>query len=144
MITVQQMLDRKGTQVWSVSPDVTVFSALELMAEKNIGAVLVLVGDQLEGILSERDYARKVILLGKASKDTLVHEIMTAKVMYVRPTQSADHCMAIMGERHIRHLPVIEDDKLVGIISVADVVQAIVSEQQFTIQQLENYITGGG
>ena len=142
MITVQQMLDRKGSVVWSVTPDATVLDALKLMAEKDIGAVLVLSAGKLTGILSERDYARKIILYGKASKDTPVREIMTEKVVCVGPGQSAEECMAIMDDKRIRHLPVIKDGQLGGVISIADVVQAIVSEQQFTIQQLEHYILG--
>jgi len=142
MITVQQMLDRKGSVVWSVTPVATVLDALKLMAEKDIGAVLVLSAGKLTGILSERDYARKIILYGKASKDTPVREIMTEKVVCVGPGQSAEECMAIMDDKRIRHLPVIKDGQLGGVISIADVVQAIVSEQQFTIQQLEHYILG--
>ena len=142
MITVRDILRTKGNQIWSVSPDVTVFSALELMAEKNIGALVVTDGENLAGIFSERDYARKVILKGKASKETSVREIMTSEVTTVRPSQSVDECMALMTDKRIRHLPVFEGDKLVGLISIGDVVKAIISEREFTIKQLESYITG--
>lgn len=143
MITVRDILQVKGNQIWSVSPDATVFSALELMAEKNVGALVVLDGENLAGIFSERDYARKVILKGKASKETSVEEIMTSDVTTVRPGQSVDECMALMTERRIRHLPVFEGEKLVGLISIGDVVKAVISEREFMIQQLEHYITGG-
>lgn len=141
--TVKQILDDKGYQIWSVSPDDNVYDALTLMAEKNIGALLVLENDQLVGIISERDYARKVVLRGKTSMDTPVREIMTPRVLYVRTNQSIEDCMAIMTDKHIRHLPVFEEDKLVGVISIGDVVKAIISHQEFMIEQLENYITTG-
>lgn len=143
MITARDILRAKGPQVWSISPDATVFSALELMAEKNIGALVVLDGESLAGIFSERDYARKVILKGKASKETSVREIMTSEVTTVRPSQSVDECMALMTDKRVRHLPVFEGDKLVGLISIGDVVKAVISEREFTIKQLESYITGG-
>lgn len=143
MITVRDILRAKGNQIWSVSPDATVFSALELMAEKNIGALVALDGESLAGIFSERDYARKVILKGKASKETSVREIMTSEVTTVRPSQSVDECMALMTDKRIRHLPVFEGDKLVGLISIGDVVKAVISEREFVIKQLESYITGG-
>ncbi|MBI2211720.1 MAG: CBS domain-containing protein [Deltaproteobacteria bacterium] len=143
MITVRDILRAKGNQIWSVSPDATVFSALELMAEKNTGALVALDGESLAGIFSERDYARKVILKGKASKETSVREIMTSEVTTVRPSQSVDECMALMTDKRIRHLPVFEEDKLVGLISIGDVVKAVISEREFTIKQLESYITGG-
>ncbi|MBI2347417.1 MAG: CBS domain-containing protein [Deltaproteobacteria bacterium] len=143
MITVRDILRAKGNQIWSVSPDATVFSALELMAEKNTGALVALDGESLAGIFSERDYARKVILKGKASKETSVREIMTSEVTTVRPSQSVDECMALMTDKRIRHLPVFEEDKLVGLISIGDVVKAVISEREFVIKQLESYITGG-
>lgn len=142
MKSVKQLLDTKGHDVWSVAPDTPVYEALELMAERNCGAVLVLAGDKLRGIMSERDYARKVILKGKASKDTPVKEIMSTDVVYVRPDQTIEECMALMTDKRIRHLPVMEDQKLVGLISIGDVVKAVISEQEFIIHQLENYITG--
>ncbi len=143
MKLVSQLLRAKGHEVWSVTPDTSVFDALELMADKNVGALLVLEADKLTGIFSERDYARKVILKGKASRDTPVKEIMTAEVVYVRPEQSIEECMALMTNKRIRHLPVLEGNQLLGVISIGDVVKTIISEQEFTISQLENYITGG-
>ena len=142
MTTVSQILQAKGTRVWSVSPDTTVFDALKLMAEKNLGALLVLEGEKLVGIFSERDYARKIILQGKTSKETPVMEIMSTDVLYVRPEQSIEECMALMTDKRIRHLPVLEGTKLVGLISIGDVVKAVISEKEFVIKQLENYITG--
>jgi len=121
-----------------------VFDALSLMAEKEVGALLVLEGEKLVGIISERDYARKVILLGKSSKSTAVREIMTAEVICVRPEQTIQECMALMTESHVRHLPVLENDRLSGVISIGDVVKAIISEQEFMIEQLERYIVGSG
>ena len=143
MESVNQVLQTKGHEIWSVTPEILVFDALKLMADKNVGALLVLEGDKLVGIFSERDYARKVILRGKASTDTPVREIMSLQVFYVRPEQTIEECMALMTDRRIRHLPVLENDNVVGVISIGDVVKAIVlSEQKFTIKQLENYITG--
>ena len=139
---VNQLLEDKGHDVWSVAPDAPVYQALELMAEKNCGAVLVLEQDKLVGIISERDYARKVILKGKTSKNTPVKEIMSSHMVYVRPNQTVDECMALMTDKRIRHLPVLEDRKLVGMISIGDIVKAVISEQEFIIHQLENYITG--
>lgn len=144
MPTVRQMLAGKPGKLFSVAPDSTVFDALELMAEKNVGAVIVCEGDRLVGIFSERDYARKVILHGKSSRDTPVREIMTSRVLCIEPAQTADQCMALMTDKRIRHLPVLEGGKLVGVISIGDVVKGIVKEQQFTIEQLENYIGSGG
>lgn len=140
--TVRQILQNKGHTVWSIAPDASVYEALQLMAEKNIGALVVLEAGELVGIFSERDYARKVILKGKSSKDTPVREIMTPKVIYVRPNHTIEDCMALMTDKHIRHLPVLDNGRLVGIISIGDVVKAIISEQEFIIEQLESYITG--
>lgn len=142
MITVRQLLETKGYDVWSIAPDATVYEALELMAEKEVGALLVLTGDKLVGIMSERDYARKVVLIGKSAIDTPVREIMTERVVCVRPEQTIGECMALMTDKHIRHLPVLEDGQLIGIISIGDVVKTIISEQEFIIEQLEGYITG--
>lgn len=140
---VKQILQTKGRDVWSVSPDDSVFAALELMADKDIGAVLVIDDDEVVGIFSERDYARKVILRGKSSKGTPVSEIMTEKVIFVRPDQTVDKCMAVMTDKHIRHLPVQDDDgRLVGVISIGDVVKAIISQQQVIIDHLQDYIYG--
>jgi len=120
-----------------------VYEALELMAEKNIGAVLVLDADRVVGIFSERDYARRVALRGRSSRTTPIYEVMTSKVFYVRPDHTIEECMALMTEKRIRHLPVMENDRLIGIISIGDVVKAMISQQQFIIEQLEHYITGG-
>ncbi len=138
---VSEMLKGKGRDVWTVSPDSTVYDALQVMADKNVGALMVLEDDQVVGVFSERDYARKVILKGKASKDTPVSEIMSTKLVWVRPDQSIEDCMNLMTNRRIRHLAVLEEGRLIGVISIGDVVKAIISEQEFTIQQLEQYIT---
>jgi CBS domain-containing protein len=139
MTTVRQILSGKR-EVYSTPPEATVLDALRLMSEKNVGALLVLSGGRLLGVFSERDYARKVILHGKSSKDTPVSEIMTARVITIDPERSAGECMALMTERRIRHLPVMDKGELVGVISIGDVVRAVVEEQQFTIRQLESYI----
>ena len=142
MRLVSDILSSKGHDVFSVKPDTSVFDALKLMAEKNIGAAMVLRGKELVGIFSERDYARKVILKGKASADTPVSDIMTAKVAYVGPHNSLEECMALMTDKHFRHLPVMEANRLLGMISIGDVVKAIISNQEIEIKQLESYITG--
>ena len=143
MKTVAQLLRGKGHEVLSVSPETSVLDALRVMAEKNIGALLVVEGDGLVGIFSERDYARKVVLKGKASKETPVREVMTSPVLYVRPEQTIEDCMALMTDKHVRHLPVLQDERrLVGVISIGDVVKNIIAEQEFMIEQLQNYITG--
>ena len=142
MKTVMQLLQTKGQDIWSITPDALVIDALKLMAENRVGALLVLEAGQVVGIISERDYARKVSLLGKSSKTTPIREIMTEKVVYVRPEQSIEDCMALMTDKRIRHLPVLADDQLIGVISIGDVVKAVISEQEFIIAQLENYITG--
>ena len=142
MKTVRDVLNVKGRTVWSIDATASVFDALKLMAEKEIGALLVTEGTRIVGILSERDYARKVILHGRSSPTTSVNEIMTAHLVYTQPEQNIDECMAIMTERRIRHLPVIDDEQLVGIISIGDLVKAIITEQKFMIEQLERYITG--
>jgi CBS domain-containing protein len=142
MKTVREILQGKGSAVWSVLPESTVFEALQLLAEKNVGALLVIKNDRVVGILSERDYARKVILHGKHSKDTLVKEIMSSLVIYVNTSLSVEECMALMINKRIRHLPVIENGRLSGIISIGDVVNAIIDEKEFVIDQLVHYITG--
>jgi CBS domain-containing protein len=144
MKTVQDVMRTKGNKIYSVAPDTTVFDTLKLMAEKEIGAVLVFHEEQMVGIFSERDYARQVILKGKASKDTPVREVMTSRVAYVRPEQTVDDCMALMTDKKIRHLPVLEGGKVTGVLSIGDVVKAVISEKQFLIEQLENYISSGG
>jgi CBS domain-containing protein len=143
MKTVRELLRNKGYHVYSIGPDATVYEALTLMAEKDVGALLVLdSAGQLVGILSERDYARKIVLKGKTSRETPVREIMTEKVLWVRPDQTIEECMALMTNKHIRHLPVMEEGRLLGVVSIGDVVKDIISEQEFVIAQLENYITG--
>lgn len=141
MTIVAQVLQEKGNTVWSVPPSATVYQALELMAEKGIGAVLVLDGEKIAGIFSERDYARKVDLKGKTSRATQVSEIMTPAVYYVQPHQTIEECMALMTAKRIRHLPVVDQGKLVGIISIGDVVRAMIADKEFMIQTLEKYIT---
>ena len=142
MKTVLQLLRVKGNQVLSIQPDVLVYDALKLMAEKNVGALLVLDKGRLVGILSERDYARKVILMGKSSLNTPVRDIMTERVVCVRPEETVEECMALMTAKHIRHLPVLVGDRVVGIVSIGDLVKASIDEKDFVIKQLENYITG--
>jgi CBS domain-containing protein len=145
MITVKQLLKSKGsTEVWSVAPDTSVYDALKYMGDKNVGALPVVEGEKLVGVISERDYARKVILKGKSSLDTPVSEIMTPRVFFVNPNQKMIDCMELMTEKRVRHLPVVEDDRLVGIISIGDVLKEIISEQETYIKDLENYIDGRG
>ena len=140
MKTVAQMLQLKPTGVISINPDAAVHDALKLLAQKDVGAVLVMDGTHLVGIFSERDYARKVALKGKSSTDTPVSEVMTRQVVCVTPTQTNEDCMALMTEKHIRHLPVIENDRVQGVLSIGDLVKDTISEQQFIISQLEHYI----
>lgn len=140
--TVREILKRKGQDVWSVSPESTVYQAIEMMAEKHVGALLVLDGGELIGIISERDYARKVILQGRSSKETPVREIMTAPVIFVKPQHSVDECMKIITQNRIRHLPVMDGGKVIGVVSIGDVVNWIISAQDHTIQQLQNYVSG--
>lgn len=140
MKTVSQLLQGKGGSVWSVSPESSVFDALKLMAEKNCGALLVMVDGRLLGVLSERDYARKVILLGKSSHELSVRDIMSEKVVCVSPAQTVDDCMGLMSSKRIRHLPVLDGGRIIGVLSVGDLVKAVIEMQQQTIQQLESYI----
>ncbi len=142
METIRQILAKKGNQVYSVTPETTVYDTLKLMADKNIGAVLVLDEGKMVGIMSERDYARKVILQGKFSKEIPVKEIMSANVIFIDPDQTIKNTKAVMIQKRIRHLPVMEDDKLVGIISIGDVVNAVLEENTFMIDQLATYIKG--
>ena len=138
--TVRDMLRGKSA-IYSVEPSDTVLDALRMMADKNIGAVIVRSDEKIEGIFSERDYARKLILLGKTSGETLVRDVMTTQVVSVEPDWTADQCMALMTEKRVRHLPVLEQGRLMGVISIGDVVRAVVDEQQFTINSLQRYIT---
>ena len=143
MYTVRHLLQEKGNQIWSVTPQTTVYEALELMSANNCGAVLVLDIDKLVGIFTERDYARKVVLKGKTSKTTTVGELMSSEMVYVKPNDTIEDCMALMTEHRTRHLPAMDGGKLVGVISIGDVVKAIISDREFTIRELERYITGG-
>jgi CBS domain-containing protein len=141
MSTVAQILKTKSNQaVHSVAPASSVFDALKLMAAKNIGALLVSEGGKVAGIFTERDYARKIVLMGKSSKDTPIREVMTTEVLFVRPDQTSEECMALMTENRMRHLPVMDQGKLIGLVSIGDLVKDVISEQKFLIQQLEQYI----
>jgi CBS domain-containing protein len=141
MKTVKEVVQAKSQKLLSIAPEASVLDALRLMAEKEVGALVVLDGaGRLAGIFSERDYARKVILHGKSSKDTAVREIMTQKVVCVQPEQTIEECMALMTDKRIRHLPVLEGQNVVGVISIGDVVKEVISEQRFVIEQLEHYI----
>jgi len=142
MKTVKHILQDKGHNIWHITPDALVVDALKLMAEKEVGSLLVLDEGKLVGIISERDYARKVVLKGKSSLDTPVREIMTQKVISVRPENTIEECMALITDKHIRHLPVVVDEKVVGVVSIGDVVKAELAEKDFLIKQLKNYITG--
>ena len=143
MKTAAQILQSKPHQaVHAITPAASVFDAVKMMADKGIGALLVLDGEVIAGIITERDYARKIILLGRSSKETPVTDIMTAKVLYVRPDQTSEECMALMTENRVRHLPVLDGGKLIGLISIGDLVKDIISDQRFTIDQLEQYIRG--
>ena len=142
MKTIRDILKVKGTDVWCVEPDATVFDALQRMAEKEVGALVVAQGAQVVGLISEREYARKVVLEGRTSPTTLVKEIMISPVVYIHLDQPIEECMALMTEKRTRHLPVIEDGKLVGLISIGDIVKSIISDQQFIIEQLVRYISG--
>ena len=143
MKTVNDILRIKGHAVWSTTADATVYEALKAMAEKNVGALVVLDADTVVGIVSERDYARKVVLHGRSSREIQVREIMTTEVYYVRPEQNIQECMAQMTEKRVRHLPALENGQLVGVISIGDVVKAVIADHESTIKHLEDYITGG-
>jgi len=143
MKTVKQLLDGKGYQVWTVSPDQSVLDAIKLMAEKGVGALVVVDGGKVVGIITERDYARKVILQERSSRTTPVRDIMTTRVICTHLANTAEECMAVMTDKRVRHLPVMDDGQLVGIISIGDLVKSIIDHQQFMIEQLESYITMG-
>ena len=142
MKTVRGVLGAKGHEIWTVGPHDSVLDALRLMAEKSVGALVVVDSGSVVGIFSERDYARKVILVGRASKDTPVRDIMTTKVAYATPDHSLEGCLALMTNKRIRHLPVMDGDDLIGVVSIGDLVKGIIDEQQFLIEQLERYVTG--
>lgn len=142
MQTVRDILKAKGTEVWCVEPDATVFDALQRMAEKEVGALVVTEGEQVVGLITEREYARKVVLQGRTSPTTLVKEIMTSPVVYIHLDQPIEECMSLMTEKRTRHLPVIENGKLVGLISIGDIVKSIIADQQFMIEQLVRYVSG--
>ena len=143
MKTIGQLLESKGKDIWSIAPNATVFEALRIMAQKNVGALLVIDQQKLVGIFSERDYARKVILEGKSSKDTAVGDLMTKDVYYIDPKNTLHECLAVITSRRIRHMPVLDNDRLIGIVSIGDVVKQIIEDQEFTIRELEKYISGG-
>jgi len=140
--TINEILHHKGGAVWTIRPDATVFEAIQLMAEKNIGAVLVTDKDKLVGIISERDYTRKVVLKGKTSKELKVREILSEHLVHVTPKHSVEECLRLMTDHRVRHLPVLEGDKIAGVISIGDLVNWVISTQGTTIRQLETYISG--
>lgn len=142
MTTVNDLLRDKDSDLYTIGPDATVLETLELMAEKNIGAVLVMDGDRLIGLMTERDYARKVALAGRHSYDTSVRDVMTTHVAFISPTKTVEECLALMTDKRFRHLPVMENDQLIGLVSIGDLVKAIIADQRFMIEQLEQYISG--
>lgn len=142
MRNVRRLLQRKTKGVWTVLPDTTVLESIQLMVDKDVGALVVMEGEQIAGIVTERDLTRRLLLKGKKPEDTYVREIMTERVLVVNPERSIEDCMALMMEKNIRHLPIIEHDKLIGLVSIRDVIRCVISDQQFMIEQLEHYITG--
>ena len=142
-MTVKHLLAQKGPNVWSIEPDATVLAAVAKMAEKNIGSLVVMEGEKMVGIITERHYARNVVLKGKASPTTLVRDIMERNVFHVRPDHSVELCMALMTEKRVRHLPLVEDTKVIGLVSIGDLLKFIISKKEFDIDQLEHYIQGG-
>ena len=142
MRTVQDILQEKGTKVYTIAPNDTVYEALQLMAEKNIGALMVVEGDRVAGLISERDYARKIVLKGRFSRDVPVHDIMTVEMVRIGPDEDVESCMELMTNKRVRHLPVFDQERLVGIISIGDIVKAIIEHKEEIIAQLENYIKG--
>lgn len=143
LIPVSSLLHQKGTVVWHVTPESTVYDAIKIMAEKNVGSLLVMSGDSLVGIFTERDYTRKIALMGKTSKDTRIKEVLSGKVICVKPGDSVEECMRLMTEHRIRHLPVADEGKVLGVISIGDLVNWIISAQNSAIEQMEQYIAGG-
>jgi CBS domain-containing protein len=139
--TLKQLLDTKGHEVWSIRPDASVYEAIELMATRGIGLLLVLEGGKPVGVISERDYARKIILAGKASRETRVSEIMTHRIVYGQPDHTVQHALSLMTENHFRHLPVVEEDRVLGMVSIGDLVKVVIEDQKFRIEQLEGYIS---
>jgi CBS domain-containing protein len=142
MTKVKDILALKGQSVWSVAPDSSVYDAMKLMADKGVGALMVMEGPKVVGVISERDYARKVILEGRSSRTTQVREIMTTHVLYAQPEQNIEECMVLMTDKRVRHLPVMEEGRLIGVISIGDLVKSIITEQKFIIEQMERYIRG--
>ena len=142
MTTIKNVLDQKGHDVRSIHPDTSVFDAIKMMAENNIGSLVVLEGGKLVGVITERHYAREIVLKGRTSPGTLVRDIMSTKVIYARPDQSVEECMAVMTARAVRHLPVLEGGRLVGIVSIGDMVKSVIDDQKFMIEQLEHFIHG--
>ncbi len=140
--TISEILNQKGTQVWSIPPDATVFEAVQMMADKNVGALLVTEGDRLVGIISERDYTRKVVLRGKSSRQTAVREILSGQVIHVTPAHTVEECLRLMTDHRIRHLPVLEGNRILGVVSIGDLVNWVISAQTTTINQLQTYIAG--
>lgn len=143
MITIRQLLEKKGHQVYSISPDATVYQALQMMADKDIGALLVIQEGKIVGMFSERDYARKVVLHGRHSKETSVGEMMVKGIHFIEPHRPIEDCMLLMTQKKVRHVPVISNNQLMGLVSIGDVVNNVISQQKGTIQDLENYIRGG-
>ncbi len=141
-MTIRHLLEQKGRTVWTISPDATVFDALAKMAEKDVGSLVVMDGDKMVGIITERHYSRNIILKGKASPTTMVSDIMQRDVIHVRPEQPVELCMALMTEMRVRHLPVLEGEKVIGIVSIGDLLKTIISKQKFSIDELEHYIRG--
>ncbi|MFK8031591.1 MAG: CBS domain-containing protein [Gammaproteobacteria bacterium] len=142
MRSIKTLIEKKGGYVWSIEPSASVYNAIKLMAEKQIGALVVMDDDELVGIFSERDYARKIILKDRSSRDTLVEHVMTSKVICAGLSQQVEECMAIMMNGKFRHMPVVEDRKVIGVLSLGDLVKVVIAEQKFTIEQLESYISG--
>jgi CBS domain-containing protein len=142
MRLVCEILQSKGHDVWFVRPEAFVFDAVKMMSERSVGALLVMEGEKMVGIITERDYARKVVLAGKSSKQTQVKDIMTQRVLWVAPERTIEECMALMTDKRVRHLPVVDNTQVVGMVSIGDLVKAIIAEQQIIIDQLQNYITG--